>query len=122
MAAVPPDIQCRFHAGRGWGKKEKRPNASPHEALYYSGRDFIPKDFVIYLSFRSREPGKSIFLFDTMPLRKKLGFFWKKERESGYRVDSSSVGHSLFVNLSWEIRKDREQRGRKLIMPAEISD
>ena len=42
MAAVPPDIQCRFHAGRGWGKKEKRPNASPHEVLYYSGRDFIP--------------------------------------------------------------------------------
>ena len=72
MAAVPPDIQFRFQAGKGWGKRTEDETPLLRKlCLYYFRRNIFPQDFVIYLSFRSREPKKYNFLFDTMLLRKK---------------------------------------------------
>lgn len=44
---------------------------------------------------------------------KKLGFSKKKEGRVDFGQMSSSVGGSLFVHLSWEIREDRAE-GQKV--------
>lgn len=89
MVAVSPGIQLGFQEGRESGKRAKDEMLLLMKlCLYYSRRNIFLQDFVIYLSFGSREPGKSCFLFDTMLLRKKKsGFFRQKGGESGYWVD-----------------------------------